>query len=281
MPDLLAGVRRVTADPLGAIGLVLVLALVASALLADVLSPFDPTQIAPRNRFAAPGWPHLLGTDHLGRDILSRVLHGGRVALYVSLVAVALSLAGGAALGMIAAYGPRWLDSLILLVFDAVRSFPTIMFALAVVTLFGPSLNTVIAVVVATTIPDFGRVVRTQTLSLKTTDFILAERALGAGPLRVLWHHVLPNAIGPTLILASIEVPVVITIESGLSFLGLGVRPPTPSWGSILSDGYQFIGDTPWLIAMGGLPLVLTTIGFTFLGEALRDAFDPRLSGQR
>ncbi len=281
MPDLLAGVRRVTADPLGAIGLVLVLALVASALLADVLSPFDPTQIAPRNRFAEPGWPHLLGTDHLGRDILSRVLHGGRVALYVSLVAVALSLAGGAALGMIAAYGPRWLDSLILLVFDAVRSFPTIMFALAVVTLFGPSLNTVIAVVVATTIPDFGRVVRTQTLSLKTTDFILAERALGAGPLRVLWHHVLPNAIGPTLILASIEVPVVITIESGLSFLGLGVRPPTPSWGSILSDGYQFIGDTPWLIAMGGLPLVLTTIGFTFLGEALRDAFDPRLSGQR
>jgi peptide/nickel transport system permease protein len=145
------------------------------------------------------------------------------------------------------------------------------------VTILGPSLNTVIFIVVVTSIPVYGRIVRTQTLSLRNHEFILAERALGAGSFRVLLHHVLPNVIGPVLILASMEIPVVITIEAGLSFLGVGVRPPTPSWGSILNDGYAFINDTPWLVIAGGAPVVITTLGFTFLGEALRDIFDPRL----
>ena len=195
----------------------------------------------------------------------------------MSLVSVGLALTVGLVLGMLAGYGPRWLDNLLMLAFDAVRSFPTIMFALAVVTLIGPSLETVILIVVVTSIPVYGRIVRTQTLSLKTNEFVLAERSLGAGPIRVLFHHVLPNVIGPVAILASMEVPVVITIEAGLSFLGLGVRPPTPSWGSILNDGYAFVRETPWLILAGGLPIIVTTLGFTFLGESLRDAFDPRL----
>jgi peptide/nickel transport system permease protein len=269
--------RRLLREPLGALGVGLVLVIVASALFADALAAFQPTQLDIRNRLSAPTTLHWFGTDHLGRDTFSRVVHGGRIALMVSLVAVGLSMTIGLMLGMLAGYGPRWLDNALLLLFDAVRSFPTIMFALAVVTLLGPSLETVIFIVVVTSIPVYGRIVRTQTLSLKAQEFILAERAMGAGPVRVLLHHVLPNVIGPVLILASMEVPVVITIEAGLSFLGLGVRPPTPSWGSILNDGYGFIRDTPWLILAGGLPVIMTTLGFTFLGEALRDVFDPRL----
>ena len=141
----------------------------------------------------------------------------------------------------------------------------------------GPSINTVIGVVVITSVPGYARIARTQTLALKNTGFILAERALGAGTGRVMFSHIVPNVIAPLLILASMDIPVVITIEAGLSFLGLGVKAPTPSWGSILRDGYSFIRDTPWMVVAGGIPLILMTVGFTFLGEALRDVFDPKL----
>jgi len=270
--------RRLFRDPLGVLGLVLVVLAVLSAVGADWLATHDPLKMSLGARLRPPGPEAWLGTDHLGRDVYSRILYGGRIALWVSLVTVATASAAGLVLGMLAGYGPRWLDNALMLVFDAVRSFPTVMFALAMVTLVGPSLGTIIMIVVVTSIPVYGRIVRTQTQSLKANEFILAERSLGAGPLRVLFSHVLPNVIGPLLILASMEIPVVITIEAGLSFLGLGVRPPTPTWGSILHDGYQFIRDTPWLVIAGGAPLIVTTLGFTFLGEALRDAFDPKLS---
>jgi peptide/nickel transport system permease protein len=273
----IAGLRRLRREPVGLFGAVLVTLVVLSAGLADVVSPADPTDLDPAVRLQFPTRAHPLGTDHLGRDLLARVLYGGRVALEVSLAAVSLALAAGLVLGMLAGYGPPWLDNLLLLLFDGVRSFPTVMFALAVVALVGPSLGTILLIVVVTAVPLYGRVVRAQTLSLKTTDFILAERALGAGTARVLAAHVLPNVAGPVLILASMEIPVVVTIEAGLSFLGLGIRPPTPSWGSILNDGYTFIRDTPWVVIAGGVPVIATTLGFTFLGETLRDIFDPRL----
>ena len=155
------------------------------------------------------------------------------------------------------------------------------MFALAVITVVGPSLETIIFVVVVTTVPGYARITRSATLSLKNTEFILAERSLGAGVVRVMVSHLLPNLIAPLLILASMDIPVVITIEAGLSFLGLGVKPPTPSWGSILNDGYSFIRNTPWLVIAGGIPLIVTTLGFTFLGEAMRDVFDPKLKKDR
>jgi peptide/nickel transport system permease protein len=268
---------RALRDPLGALGASLVVLFVLSALLAPVIAPYDPSALDVPARLQGPSLAHLLGTDNLGRDVFSRVLYGGRIALGVALTAVGLSLAAGILLGLIAGYGPRWLDNLLLLLFDSVRAFPVIMFALAVITVVGPSLETVILVVVVTTIPQYARILRTQTLSLRHTEFILAERSLGAGAPRVLLVHILPNVIGPLLILASMEIPVVITIEAGLSFLGLGVRPPTPSWGNILNDGYAFIRNTPWLVIAAGIPLVLTTLGFTFLGETLRDVFDPRL----
>ena len=269
--------RRLLREPLGLVGLGLVVLMVTGAALADVVSPADPRALDLRARHAPPSLTHPLGTDHLGRDLLARVLHGGRLALQVSLSSVGLALAVGLTLGVLAGYGTPSLDHGLVLVFDAVRSFPTIMFALALVTLFGPSLTSIIVVVVVTSIPVYGRVARTQTQSIRTYEFILAARALGAGMPRVLAGHILPNVVAPLLILASMEIPVVVTIESGLSFLGVGIRPPTPTWGSILNDGYTFIRETPWPVIAGGLPLMLTTLGFTFLGEALRDVFDPRL----
>jgi peptide/nickel transport system permease protein len=276
-PEHLAGLRRLLADPLGCAGLALVALFLLGALLAPWLAPYDPSALDVRARLEGPSLAHLAGTDQLGRDTLSRMLHGGRVALQVAAWSIGVSLLLGILLGMLAGYGPRWLDNALLLLFDTMRSFPTIMFALAAVTLAGPSLEMVILIIVVTSVPVYGRIVRTQTLSLKATEFILAERSLGASPARILGVHVLPNVIGPLLILASMDVPVVVTIEAGLSFLGLGVRPPTPSWGNILADGYAFIRNSPWLVIAGGIPLILTTLGFTFLGESLRDIFDPRL----
>ena len=201
--------------------------------------------------------------------------------MQIAAIGVSVSLVIGMALGMIAGFGPRWLDNLLLMVFDAVRSFPTILLALATVALTGPSLGVVLAIVIITTIPSYARVARTATLALKNTEFILAERALGASTARILWHHIMPNVMGPLLILAAMEVPVVVTVEAGLSFLGLGVLPPQSSWGTILNEGYLVIRDAPWMVVAGGIPLILTTLGFTFLGEALRDIFDPRMGRGR
>jgi len=270
-------VQQVSREPLGAMGLILVAGVLISAIGADFWSTHDPNKINVRAAFASPSLENLLGTDQLGRDIFSRVLVGGQIALKVSLVSIGAALIIGLTLGLIAGFGPRWLDNILMLLFDSVRSFPTVMFALAVVTLFGPSLTTVMVVVVVTQIPIYGRMVRSQTLALKNSEFILTERAMGAGFFRIIILHILPNVIGPLLILASMDIPFVITIEAGLSFLGMGVRPPTPSWGTILNDGYSYIYNTPWPVIAGGLPVVLTTLGFTFLGESLRDAFDPKL----
>jgi peptide/nickel transport system permease protein len=271
------GLRLLIANPLGLFGLVAVILIVLSALLAPWLAPYDPTRIMAGPRLAPPSFEHWLGTDQIGRDVFSRVLVGGRIALQVALASIAAALTLGLALGLLAGFGPRWLDNLIMLLFDTVRSFPVVIFGLAAVTVIGPSLATIIFIVVVTSIPTFGRVARTQTLAIRNNEFILAEQAMGAGTLRILGVHVLPNIIGPLLILASMDIPVVITTEAGLSFLGVGVPPPAPSWGSILSDGFSFIRNTPWPVIAGGVPLILTTLAFTFLGEALRDIFDPKL----
>ncbi|CDX60406.1 dipeptide transporter; membrane component of ABC superfamily [Mesorhizobium plurifarium] len=269
--------RRILREPLGAFGLTLVVIVVLSALFADVLTSYPPTKLAPAERFAPASLQHLLGTDHLGRDLFSRVLHGGRIALAIALGATGLSLIGGIVLGLIAGYGPRWLDNLLLLLFDAIKSFPTVMLALTLVTLTGPSLLAVLIVVVLVNVPGYARIIRTQTLVLKSAEHVMAARSMGASTARILTVHILPNVIGPILILASMDIPVVVAIEAGLSFLGLGVRPPLPSWGAILNDGFVNIRDSYWIVVAGGLPIILTTLGFTFLGETLRDVFDPRL----
>jgi len=269
--------HRLRRDPLGMFGLIIIVLIGVLTVFAPWLAPYDPNEVDVYNRLLSPSAEHWLGTDQLGRDIYSRLLWGGRVAMKVSLLAISVSMAIGIALGMLAGYGPRWLDRILLVSFDTVRSFPTIMFALAIVALVGSSLNTVIVIIIIASVPVYGRVVRTQTLALRERDFILAERAMGASTMRILFRHVMPNIAAPLFILASMDVPVVVGIEAGLSFLGLGVKPPTPSWGSILNDGYSYIRNSPWPIIAGGIPLILVTLGFTFFGESLRDIFDPKL----
>ncbi|WP_406644873.1 ABC transporter permease [Aliisedimentitalea scapharcae] len=276
--NIITGVAR---EPLGLMGLIIVGAIVLAALFAPWIVPYDPIAMNIPDRMQGPSWAHFLGTDQLGRDTFSRVVMGGRVALKVALPAVFGAMAIGLTLGMIAGYGPKWLDNLLMLFFDTIRSFPTVMFALAVVALVGPSLQTVVFVVMATSIPTYGRVARTQTLTLRNSEFILAERAMGATMKRILGVHMLPNIIGVLAVLAAMDIPTVIALEAGLSFLGLGVKPPTPSWGALLKDGYALIRQTPWLVIGGGLPIILATLGFTFLGESLRDVVDPKLRKQR
>ena len=276
----LLALKRIMKEPLGMLGIVLIILMTGGAIFADLLSVYEPSKISPRDRFLPPGWEHLLGTDHLGRDLFSRVLHGSRIALSVALFATFVSLVIGVVLGLIAGYGPRWLDNVMLLLFDSVKSFPTVMLALALVTLLGPSLTAVIIVIILVNAPGYARIIRTQTLALKESEFVTAGLSMGASSARILRVHIMPNVIGPLLILASMDIPVVIAVEAGMSFLGLGVRPPTPSWGAILNDGFVAIRDTPWIAIAGGLPIILTTLGFTFLGETLRDVFDPRLKAK-
>lgn len=276
--QIVTGVAR---DPLGLMGLIIVGTIVFCAIFAVWIVPYDPVAMNIKDRLQGPSAEHLLGTDQLGRDTFSRVIMGGQVALKVALPAVFGAMAIGLTLGMIAGYGPKWLDNLLMLFFDTIRSFPTVMFALAVVALVGPSLQTVVFVVMATSIPTYGRVARTQTLTLRNSEFILAERSMGASMKRILGVHMLPNIIGVLAVLAAMDIPTVIALEAGLSFLGLGVKPPTPSWGALLKDGYSLIRQTPWLVVGGGLPIILATLGFTFLGESLRDVVDPKLRKQR
>jgi len=270
-------VLRLISDPLGAFGLGLILFTVLAAIAAP-LSPFSPSQLSPLERFADPSWKHLLGTDNLGRDLFTRVLWGARIALTVSIISTALALVLGLVMGVIAGFAPRWLDNLLLLLLDAAKSVPTVMLALVLVTITGPSLWAVVLVVVLVNGPAYARIARTQVMALRNADYVDAERALGAGIFRIVFVHILPNIVGPILIIAAMDIPIVVGIEAGMSFLGLGVRPPTPSWGTILYDGFSYIRDSPWMVFAGGLPIVITALGFTFLGEALRDTFDPKLA---
>lgn len=269
--------RALLSDPVTAIALGLVVAFLLTAAFAPWLAPYSPTKIDVLHKLQPPSAAHWFGTDHLGRDLLSRIIYGARTALMIAIVAVLIAGVIGLFLGLIAGYGPRWLDSVLVLTFDSLNSLPMIMLALAIITVLGAGTGTLILVIAVTSFPSYARLIRAQTLALKNSDYILAERLLDASPFRILFIHLLPNVVGPLIILLSMDIPVVIMIEAGLSFLGLGVRPPTPSWGSILYDGYTSIRSAPYMVIFGGLPLVLATIGFTFLGEGLRDYLDPRL----
>lgn len=270
--------RKLLTDPMGLIGFILVSVFFLAAIFADLLAPYDPNAINILTKLQGPSSAHWLGTDQLGRDTLSRLIFGARIAFIVAAVAIGCAVVIGVLLGSIAGYGGKWLDSIIMTLFDMMRSYPVIMFALAVVAIFGPSQTTIIAIIIVTATPTYGRLMRTQTLTLRQAEYVLASRALGLSTATILLRHIVPNTIGPILIVASMDVPFVISVEASLSFLGLGIRPPTASWGGMLNDGYTFIKNSPWLVIGAGAPLILATIGFTYLGEQLRDILDPKLS---
>jgi peptide/nickel transport system permease protein len=273
-PNLWGLLRR---DAFGFLGAILVTFFIVVALLAPFLAPYDPVAIDVRNKFSDPTLLHWAGTDQLGRDTLSRLIWGTRTAFGISMTSVGLAGAAGLLLGLIAGYGPRWLDGLLVLLFDALSTLPMVMFALAVITILGPGTTTLIIVIVLVSVPGYARLIRAQTLTLRAADFVQAERTMGASSARIILRHLLPNVVGPLVIVLSMDVPVIIMLEAGLSYLNLGVKPPTPSWGNMLYDGYTAIRQTPVLVTAAGIPLILATLGFTFLGEGLRDALDPRL----
>jgi peptide/nickel transport system permease protein len=269
--------RRVRSDPLGLLGLSLVALVVFCGLFADWIAPYDPFKINVPAMFSPPSAAHIMGTDNLGRDIFSRILKGSQIALLVGVSSILISQVIGLALGLVAGYGPRWLDNGLILVFDAIYSFPGVILGAVGMAIVGPSMYMLMLVVVIIQTPAYARLVRTATLAKKNSDYVLAERSLGAGPIRILVRHILPNIVGPLFIIGSMDIPTVVTLEAGLTYLGLGLPPPAPSWGRILEEGYRFIRDAPWIVVAGGIPLIITTLGFTFLGESLRDMLDPKL----
>jgi peptide/nickel transport system permease protein len=281
-PDRLSLVRELLRRPAGVFGLLLVLALVAVLIFAEVFSPYSDSQQDIKNRLQGPTADHVLGTDHLGRDLLSRLLFGTRVALGTAFPAVLAALSMGLVLGLTAGYlAGTIVDNVILVVMDSFQAFPAVVLALALLALLGPSQGNVIFVIALAFTPGYARIVRAQVLSVKENPFIEVERSLGASDLRIIAVHILPNILAPLVILLAMDLPSAITTEAGLSFLGLGVRPPTPSWGVILADGFSKIRTSPWPVLWAGLTLMLTTLGFTLFGETLRDILDPKLAGAR
>lgn len=266
-------------NQLGLFGLMVVGGIVLCGLFGGWVAPYDPFKIQIADRMMPPSMEHLFGTDKLGRDVFSRVLIGSRLAIEVGVLSVAISIVMGSMLGLVAGYAPRWFDNALLLIFDSIYSFPTVILGLALVTLFGPDTATLIGLVIAYQTPAYARLIRTSTLGAMTSEYILAVRSLGASPARILFVHVLPNVIGPVLIVACMDIPAIIALEASLTFLGMGVPPPAPSWGRILEEGIASIADAPWIVIFGGIPIILATLGFTFLGESLRDLLDPKLRG--
>lgn len=267
--------------PLGAIGFFIVLVMLFTALLAPLIAPYYYADQDIANRSQGPSTDHIFGTDHLGRDLFSRIVYGTRIALGTAVPSVAIALILGVFLGLLSGYVGGQIDNLILVFLNSLYAFPAIILALAVLALLGPSLLNVVLVIGITWSPGYALVVRAQVLSARENVYVEAERSLGATDARILMSHILPNVIAPALLLAAMDLPWVITFEAGLSFLGLGVPPPNPSWGAILSDGFDLIRQSPWPITWSGLALCFTTFGVTFFGETLRDVLDPKLSGRR
>jgi peptide/nickel transport system permease protein len=268
-------------QPLGALGFLIVLGFLVLVAFAPLLAPYDYARQDIPNMLQGPSRTYLLGTDHLGRDLLSRIIHGSRIALGTAVPAVGIALLGGIVLGLLAGYLGGLVDDVVVVLIDSAKAFPAVVLALAIMALLGPSLRNEILVIGLAWIPGYARVTRAQVLSVKQNPYVEAERCLGATTGRIVLWHILPNVLAPLLILAAMDLPVVITFEAGLSFLGLGVRPPTPSWGIVLAEGFNYIRQTPWPITWAGLALIITTLGFTLFGESLRDVLDPRLSGTR
>jgi len=262
-------------------GLILILIMFLIAGLAFFLAPYDPGKTEVSMKLKAPSFQHLLGTDQLGRDIFSRMLYGSRISLSVGFVAVAISIFIGVLVGALAGYYGRWIDSLLMRFVDTMLCFPSFFLILTVVALLGPSIFNIMVVIGVTSWMGTSRFVRAEFLSLRERDFTQAAMALGVKDSRIIFRHILPNALAPVFVTATLKVASAILIEAGLSFLGFGVQPPAPSWGNILTEGRTYIFDAWWLTVFPGLAILIIVLSFNLLGEGLRDALDPRLRGRR
>ncbi len=264
---------------LGGLFVIVLIFLVAGS--APWIAPHDPGKTDISLKLKPPSLRHPLGTDQLGRDVLSRMLYGSRISLSVGFVAVAISLFIGILVGAVAGYYGRWVDSLLMRFVDIMLCFPTFFLILTVVALLGPSIFNIMLVIGITSWMGTSRFVRAEFLSLRERDFVQAARALGVKDGRIIFRHILPNGLAPVFVTATLDVASAILVEAGLSFLGFGVQPPAPSWGNILTEGRTYIFDAWWLTLFPGLAILITVLSFNLFGEGLRDALDPRLRGWR
>lgn len=271
--------RRFIRHRLALISSIVLLAIVLIAAAADVLAPYDPAFIDPLVFDEAPTPAHPLGTDRIGRDVLSRLIHGGRISLSVGVVAVSIYMVLGVVLGALAGYYGGWVDNVISRIIDIVLSFPTLMLILVLVSLLGPGLQNIMLVLGLLGWPQVARIVRGEVLRLRTNDFVWAARMIGSPNSRIITHHILPNAMGPMLVAATFGVASAILSESALSFLGLGVQPPTASWGQMLNDAQSLtiLESKPWLWIPPGMMILISVLSINFIGDSLRDALDPQL----
>ena len=269
--------HRVIRNRAAVAGGIVVIVFVAAALSAPALSPYDPLKGRLGERLRAPSAAHWLGTDELGRDVLSRVLHGARITVQIQLAAVGLALAVGAALGLTAGYIGRWVDQFIMRLMDILMAFPGIFLALAIIAALGTGLGNVIIAAGIFLVPQFARVVRASVLTLKDMEFVQAARALGQGDFAIVFRYLLPNSLAPIIVQTSLRMATVLLTASGLSFLGLGVQPPSPEWGAMLSNARSYMITAPHVAMVPGLAIALVVLGFNLLGDGLRDSLDPRL----
>lgn len=260
------------------LGLSIVLVMVLAALLAPWIAPYDPTALHLNAILQPPGPDFLLGTDALGRDVLSRLLYGARVSLWVGFVSVGISVVIGMALGLVAGYFRGIVDEIIMRGVDVMLCFPSFFLILAVIAFLEPDIFNIMIVIGLTSWMGVARLVRAETLTLRERDFVAAARLSGVGSLRIILVHILPNALTPVLVSATLGVAGAILVESSLSFLGLGVQPPDPSWGNMLMEGKDTLEIAPWLSLYPGLAILITVLGYNLLGESLRDTLDPRLN---
>lgn len=259
------------------LGLLIVLGMSLAALLAPVIAPYHPDMLHLDHILEPPSSLFWLGTDRLGRDVFSRLLYGGRISLWVGFVAVGISISIGTTLGLISGYFRRWVDETIMRIVDVMLCFPSFFLILAVIAFLEPDLTNIMVVIGLTSWMGVTRLVRAETLSLREREFVDAARLAGTPTSKILFRHILPNALAPVLITATLGVAGAILVESSLSFLGLGVQPPTASWGNMLMEGKAVIESAPWLSVYPGLAILITVLGYNLLGESLRDIFDPRL----
>lgn len=267
-------------NKLALVGAIILFIFILLAIFAPVLTPYTIDKTEPAMRLMPPSSDHWMGTDDLGRDVFTRVAHGARISLLIGLFSISGALIIGTSLGLIAGFYGRWIDMLISRIFDIMLAFPSILLAIAIVAILGPSLQNAMLAIAIINVPIFGRIVRSKVISLRAEEFVLAAKAQGMKNGRIMFHHILPNSMAPIIVQATLGFGIAIIEAAALGFLGMGASPPTPEWGRMLADSRGYIQSAYWTVLFPGLSIMLVVLGFNMLGDGLRDALDPKMKDQ-
>lgn len=273
-------VRRMSRIGSARVGFVLLVLVIGSAIFAPLIAPFDPDQVDPPSRLKPPSLQHLFGTDALGRDLFSRVIFGAQLTLQIGVIALAIAAFFGILIGLVTGFYGGWIDGLLMRFIDLLLAFPGILLALMIVSTLGPNLTNAMIAVGISSIPGFARLVRGSVMTIRELEYVTAARAIGVRSRRILLKAILPNAMAPIIVLATLLFPDAVLVAASLSFIGLGAQPPSPEWGALLVDGRLYIQSASWLITFPGLAIFITIMGSNLLGNALRDVLDPHLRGR-